>query len=266
MYTTVFGFNRHPFSGDLESERLFRAPQLDEAHSRLRYLVEHRALGVLTGEPGTGKSTALRRLRDELHPEQVRALYLHDTELSARDFCQQIALELGLQPHISRAQNLRAIQLEIRRLAAEHRLTVLLVLDEAQNLRPPVLALLTTLTSFDWDATHYLALLLAGQVGLRQRLRMAHLEPLDQRITVRFNFTGFDRQTTNSYLQHRLEIAGVSRPLFCEPAIEALYNASHGIMRRIDTLAHHALAVAATQKAQIVDADHVLQAAQEMRS
>lgn len=266
MYTTVFGLTRHPFGGDPESDRLFRTPELDEAHSRLRYLVEHRALGVLTGEPGTGKSTALRRLRDELHPEQVRALYLHDTELSARDLCQQIALELGLQPQISRAQSLRSIQNEIRRLATERRLTVLLVLDEAQNLRPQVLALLSTLTSFDWDATRHLALLLAGQLGLRQRLRMAHLEALDQRITVRFNLAGFDRETTQSYLEHRLQVAGATRPLFCQPAVEALFNVSQGIMRRIDTLAHNALAVAATRKAQIVDADHVLQAAQEMRS
>jgi len=266
VYTTVFGFTRHPFSADPESGRLFRAPQLDEAHSRLRYLVEHRALGVLTGEPGTGKSTALRRLRDELHPEQVRALYIHDTEVSPRDLCHQIALELGLEAQISRAQSLRAIQHELRRLATERRLTVLLVLDEAQNLRPQVLALLCTLVSFDWDATRHVALLLAGQIGLRQRLRMAHLEALDQRITVRFNLAGLDRETTQSYLQHRLEVAGVTRPLFCQPAIEAIFSASQGIMRRIDTLAHHSLAVAATKKAQIVDADHVLQAAQEMRS
>ena len=266
MYTTVFGLRCLPFTGGVASERLFTCPALDEIHSRLQYLVEHRAIGLLTGEPGSGKSTALRRLRDAVHPEQVRILYLHDTVVSPRDFCCQIALELGLEPLWSRAQTLRAIHQEIRRLDTERRLTVLLVVDEAQGLRPDVLALLPVLTSFEWDGAGRLALLLAGQTGLRQKLRLAHLEPLAQRITVRSTLRGLDRETTAAYLAHRLEQAGVSRPLLTETAIEALFTASQGIMRRIDTLAHHALAVAATQGAQLVEAEHVVHAAEEVRA
>ena len=86
IYTTVFGFARAPFQGPLASEELFRAPPLDELHSRLRYLVDARAIGLLTGEPGSGKSTALRRLRDDLHPEQVKTLYLYDTAVNPADF------------------------------------------------------------------------------------------------------------------------------------------------------------------------------------
>jgi type II secretory pathway predicted ATPase ExeA len=266
MYTAVFGFHHLPFAGVVPSAKLFSCPPLDEAHSRLKYLVEHRALGLLTGEPGSGKSTALRRLRDAMHPEQVRILYLHDTAVSPRDFCSQIALELGLEPSWSRAQTLRGIHQEIRRLDTERRLTVLLVVDEAQGLRPDVLALLPVLTSFEWEGTGRLALLLAGQTGLRQKLRLAHLEPLAQRVTVHYILRGFDRETTAAYLIHRLEQAGVTHPLLTETAIEALFTASQGIMRRIDTLAHHALAVAATRGAKLVEAEHVVHAAEEIRT
>jgi type II secretory pathway predicted ATPase ExeA len=266
MYTAVFGFRHLPFAGAPPSTQLFSCTHLDELHSRLSYLVEHRSIGLLTGEPGSGKSTALRRLRDQVHPEQVRILYLHDTVISPRDFCCQIAFELGLEPSWSRAQTLRAIHQEIRRLDAERRLTVLLVVDEAQGLRPDVLALLPVLTSFEWDGAGRLALLLAGQTGLRQTLRLAHLEPLAQRITVRYALRGFDRETTAAYVEHRLERAGVSRPLFTETAIEALFTASQGVMRRIDTLAHHALAVVATQGAKLVEAEHVVHAAEEIRT
>lgn len=266
IYTSYFGLTQPPFQRDIPTEQLFRAPGLDELHSRLRYLVDNRAMGLLTGEPGSGKSTALRRLRDDLHPDQVRTLYVHDTVVNPSDFCRQLALELGLEPRWSRALTLRAVQQEIQRLVLERHLHVLLIVDEAQGLRPDVLALFPLLTNFEWDSAHRLAVLLAGQSGLRQTLRMAHLEPLAQRITVRYALRGFDRDTTRLYLEHRLTIAGLDRPLFSEPAIEALFNASQGVMRRIDTLAHHALAAAATARAKLIEPDHVIDAAEETRS
>jgi type II secretory pathway predicted ATPase ExeA len=266
MYTTFFGLTRLPFEAAPAPHELFRAATLDELHSRLSYLVSTRSTGLVTGEPGTGKSTALRRLRDDLHPDQVRCLYLFDTDIGANDFCRHLALELGLEPPWSRASTFRAIQSEIQRLATERRLTVLLVVDEAHALRTEVLALLPRLTNFEWDASSRLALLLAGQTGLRQRLRLAHLEALAQRVTVRFNLDGLDRETTSAYLEHRLRLAGLDRPLFTEPALEALFAASRGVMRRVDGLAHYALATAATNRARLVEPEHVLKAAEETRA
>ena len=129
LYTTAFGFTHPPFQRALTADQLFRPPVLDELHSRLRYLVDSQALGLLTGEPGSGKSTALRRLREDLHPDQVRAVYLHDTLVNPADFCRQLALELGLQPEWSRAMTFRLIQQEIERLVNERHLTVLLIVD-----------------------------------------------------------------------------------------------------------------------------------------
>jgi general secretion pathway protein A len=266
MYAPFFGFNRVPFDRHLSPDQLFRTPALDELHTRLEYLVETRSLGLLTGEPGSGKSTALRRLRDSLHPEKVRVVYLHDTAVNPADFFRQLALELGLEPHWSRALGFRSVQQEIVRLVQERHLTVLLVVDEAHHLRPDLLALLPLLTNFDWDGQNRLALLLAGQSGLRNKLRMAHLEPLAQRISVRYALPRLDRDTTRLYLEHRLRLAGVDRPLFSDPAVEALFSGSGGLMRHIDALAHHALAAAAIQRARIVDPDHVLRAAEELRA
>jgi type II secretory pathway predicted ATPase ExeA len=160
----------------------------------------------------------------------------------------------------------RAIQREILRLASERRLTVLLIVDEAHRLRPDVLAELPLLTNFEWDSAGNLALLLCGQVGLRQRLRMADLEALAQRITVRYALRGLDRDATRLYLEHRLRIAGVDHQLVSEPAVEAVFNASQGVFRRIDTVAHHALTAGAAARARVVDADHVVKAAEELRA
>lgn len=266
MYTPFFGFTRLPFDHKPGPDQLFHAPSLDELHSRLTYLVDTRGIGLLTGEPGSGKSTALRRLRDALHPEEVRAVYLHDTAVNPADFFRQLALELGLEPHWSRALIFRSVQQEIARLVKERRLSVLIVVDEAHHLRPDILALLPLLTNFDWDGSNRLTLLLAGQSGLRQKLRMAHLESLAQRITIRYALRHLDRETTRLYLEHRLKLAGVDRPLFTDPALEALFTASGGFMRHIDTLAHHALAATALQRARLVDAEHVVKAAEETRA
>lgn len=266
LYATVFGFTRPPFYGPLAVDHLFRPPGLEELHARLRYLVDSKAIGLLTGEPGSGKSTALRRLRDDLHPDQVRTLYLHDTLVNPADFCRQLALALGLQPEWSRAMTFRLIQHEIQRLVQDRHLTVLLIVDEAHNLRPDVLALFPLLANFDWDGAGRLAVLFAGQSGLRQILRLSHLEALAQRITIRYALRGLDRDTTRLYLEHRLKIAGLDRPLLTAPAHEALFDASQGIMRRIDALAHHALAAAAAGRAKLVEPEHIVQAAEELRS
>ena len=98
------------------------------------------------------------------------------------------------------------------------------------------------------------------------KLRLAHLEPLAQRITVRYALPRLDRAATRLYLEHRLRLAGVDRPLFDEPALESLFAASGGLMRQVDSLAHHALAAAALGRARLVDADHVLRAAEETRA
>jgi type II secretory pathway predicted ATPase ExeA len=265
MFIPFFGFSAHPFVRDLPPEQRFKAPPLDELHARLSLVTETCGTGLFTSEPGCGKSTGLRRLRDELHPERTRAVYLSDTSVHTSDLYRALALELGVAPAWSRAATLRAIKAEIERLYKTRRQSVLLVLDEAHKLRNDVLAEVPVLTNFEWDGVPRLAVLLVGLPGLAGRLRLSVLEPLAQRVTLRYALRPLDRDTSRAYLEHRLRTAGADRPLFTEPAFEALYGAAQGVMRRIDVLATHALAAAAGARARLVDTDHTRLAIEETR-
>ena len=117
----------------------------------------------------------------------------------------------------------RAIRAEVTRLVQESKLLPVLIVDEAQFLRNDVLDDLRLLTNYSMDSDHRLCLLLVGLTELRRRLSMAIHESLNQRLVVRHHLGGLDRDELDSYLAHRLRLAGSELPLFDPPAVEALF-------------------------------------------
>jgi len=174
-----------------------------------------------------------------------------------------IAWELGLPVERSRAALFRSIQLEISRLCIETRTNPVLIIDEAHHLRSDVLEDLRILTNFVMDSQNRLTLLLIGQTELRRRLAMAVHEALSQRIVVRHHLPGLSRDELPSYLAHLLRLAGCDLPLFEPQALEAIFQATNGLPRKINLLAHYALSAAALAKARIVSAEHVRNAIPE---
>ena len=127
-------------------------------------------------------------------------------------------------------------------------------------LRNDVLEDLRLLTNYQMDSENRLCLLLVGLTELRRRLSMAVHESLAQRIVVRYHLGGLDRQELPEYLTHRLRLAGCELPLFEPAAIEALFQATQGVPRKVNRLAHYALTSAAIENARTVTIEH-LQAA-----
>ena len=135
-----------------------------------------------------------------------------------------------------------------------------MVVDEAHHLRADVLEDLRLLTNYQMDAENRLCLLLLGQTELRRRLTMAVHETHAQRIVVRYHHAPLTRDELPAYLTHRLTLAGATVPLFDAPAEEALFQATSGLPRKVNLLAHHTLMAATLAKAKVATADH-LQAA-----
>jgi general secretion pathway protein A len=265
MYLPYFGFTHYPFERDLQPDELFASSSLGEARARLNHLVELRGIGLITGEVGSGKTTACRQLDAALHAGLYRMLYVTLSTGNVMDMYKSIAWQLGLPIERSRATAFRAVQTEITRLVTEVRQQPILVIDDAQHLRNEVLEDLRLLTNYAMDSQRRLCLLLVGLTELRRRLAMAVHESLEQRIVVNYHFVGLTRDEVPAYLAHRLKLAGCTLPLFEPQAVEALSQASQGLPRKLNRIAHYALSATALAQVRQVSAAHIETAINEFR-
>lgn len=265
MYLRHFAFTRFPFENSLHADELYASGARREAEARLKHLIELRGIGLLTGEVGSGKTTVCRQVTAGLHPGRYRVYYVSLTTGNVLDMYKAIAWELGLPTERSRATAYRAIRNEVSRLVQEAKQLPILIVDEAQHLRNDVLEDLRLLTSYAMDADNRLCLLLVGLTELRRRLSMAVHESLSQRLVVRHHLAGLVRDEIEGYLTHRLRLAGAETPLFVPAAIEALYQASRGLPRKINRIAHYALTAAALEQQHQVTEVHLQTAVEELQ-
>lgn len=265
MYRKHFALTQFPFDLELEPEALLASTTLAEAEARLNHLLELRAIGLVTGEAGSGKTTVCRKIAAGLHPGLYRLFYVPLSTGNVMDMYKSIGWELGLPTERNRASAFRVIRTEITRLTLEAKQRPVLIIDEAHHLRNDVLEDLRILTNYEMDSHNRLCLLLVGLTELRRRLSMAVHESLAQRVVVRYHLAGLARSELPEYLTHRLALAGCELPLFEPPAIEALFQATQGMPRKVNRLAHYALTSAALNQAKSVSIEHVQAALQETR-
>ncbi len=264
MYRQHFGLSSHPFTSEVEPEDLFTAAAAKELEVRLTHLLDMRGIGLVTGDSGSGKTCGARRVLAKLHASLYRVVYVCLSTGNVLDLYKTIAWELGLPVERSRAALFRQIRAEVTRLVTEARCRPVLVVDEAQHLRSDVLEDLRLLTNYKMDAENRLCLLLLGQTELRRRLAMAVHEALNQRIVVRYHLPPLGRDEVDPYLTHRLQLCGTQVALFDQAAQEALFQATGGLPRKLNLLAHHALLAAALARSRSVTIEHVQAALPEV--
>lgn len=263
MWENFFGFKKTPFSDNPDAKQLFASQAWSQVNARLQFLVDHHAAGLLTGEVGAGKSTAARSFTATLNPSLYKILYLHWSSGSGSDLLRQLARELDIEPAYRRGDLVRQISEAIVRLNQNKKQHPLLICDEAHLLSHATLEQFPLLLNFDMDSSHYLTLLLVGQPLLRRTLSLQLHEALRQRIAVHYHLEGLTREEFDAYLAHQLKAAGISQPLFDDTATQALYQASKGILRKVNKLAVTALRLAASRKTSLVNEAILLDATTE---
>jgi len=264
-YRSFFGLQKEPFGSDLPIEDILLTSELSEMTQRFEYTLRIGGVGVLTGEIGSGKSTALRYASAKLHPAEYASLYLTATTGSILEIYRQILTELGIEKSsASKATLTGLIRQAVIELVEAQKMKVALIIDEASLLRLEVFAELHTLCQFDKDSKPYLPLILAGQSLLIDKLCYRDCAPLASRVICRAHLQGLDKDGMQQYLLHHLKLAGIKKPLFDETATTAIHQGSGGLLRKANHLARGALIAAAAEKCQTVCAEHVRIAATEV--
>ena len=248
-----YGFTRMPFGRDLAPGMLHRHAAHGEATARITWCVADKALAVITGEVGAGKTAAVRGALAGLDQARHTSIYLPDPTVGVRGIHHAIVTALGGRPAHGTAaltaQSASALATE----HAERGRTPVLVIDEAHLLQADQLESVRMLTNHAMDSAAMFACLLVGQPTLRRRLKLGQLAALDQRIAVRYHITGMTIAETTSYLKHHLALAGRSDTLFSDDAAALIHQTSRGYPRAVNNLAIASLLAAFTAGKAIAD-------------
>ena len=264
-YRTFFAMHCEPFAADIALKNILVTAALQAVQERIQYAIRLGATALLTGEIGSGKSTALRYVINNLHPSRYRLIRVTATSGSILELYRQILAELATDTSgCSRARMTTRIKDEVVQLACGKKITPVLVIDEASLLRLEVFAELHTLMQFESDSKPYLPMVLAGQSNLVDNLRYRSCLPLASRVVCKSHLQGVDLTGMQQYLQHHLNIAGVKLNIFDDAAVTAIHQGSGGLFRKSNHLARGAIVAAAKQQSASVTAEHVRLAATEI--
>ena len=245
MYKEFFGLEETPFTLTPDPRFIVFTPSYNEVLASLYYGLENaKGLIVLTGEVGTGKTTALRWILRRLD-STVLAAYIFNPRLSIEEFYHHVSQMLGIKDWTNKAELLTEMG---RILEARHQrgLRTVLIIDEAHELSDYVLEEIRLLMNFESDTAKHLQIVLTGQPELREKLNQPNLRQLKQRVALRCKMHALPNvDEAERYITERLLIAGSDQPnLFTPGAIDFIFQCSEGIPRQINNLCDNALLAA----------------------
>lgn len=267
MYSSFFGFKEKPFTITPNPRFIFLSKNHKEAFAHLLYGIDtHAGFIELTGEVGTGKTTVLRSLLNQLDSDTYRTALIFNPSLSAIELLQNINHEFGIPCEEQKnSPLLHSLNHFLLQQNAEGR-TVVLVIDEAQNLDPQVLEQIRLISNLETEKDKLIQIVLVGQPELREKLKKSELRQLSQRITVRYHLCPLDFNDTVEYIEHRLEVAaGQNLEIFSPGALKQIFRFSGGLPRLINVICDRALLIAYTKGSREVSARMVFAAIDDVK-
>ncbi len=238
MYESFYGLASKPFQLNPDPSFYFGSKQHRRAKAYLEYgLLRNEGFIVITGEIGAGKTTIVRGLLESMDANSVTAANLVSTQLDAEDTLRMVGAAFGVRvKDVSKADLLMALEAFLVTQVSEGKRSLLIV-DEAQNLTARAVEELRMLSNFQFGKQALLQTFLVGQPEFREILQHPNMQQLRQRVTATCHIGPLDVEETKGYIEHRLKCAGgTGRPTFGPGAFEAIYKATAGIPRRINSV------------------------------
>jgi type II secretory pathway predicted ATPase ExeA len=265
MFQEFFGFTQLPFSRAMATSDLFVTTGHKELAARLNFLVRERGFGLLTGDVGAGKSTAVRAFTASLDPNRYRVLYLANPTTGLTGIYRELLLALGHEPPYSRPRMITRLRQAFTDLITAKRRLPLVILDEAHLLDPALFEPLRLLFSDQMDSQSLATVVLVGHPDLHRTLHLAVHEALNQRLTVRYHLGPLDLAETIGYVRHQVRTAGYTTgPLFSDDAVARIWEYTKGLPRRINQVCTTALMAGLIDQKQILDEATVRKAIAEL--
>jgi len=266
MYLEPFKLKELPFRLSPDPQFLY----LSKQHARAKAYMESTiwftdGFVVITGEIGSGKTTLIESFLKEV-PADVVVAQINQTQVSAIDFLQAVLVQFGFSPFKMRKGELISTlnSFLIEQYAAGRK--VLLIVDEAQNLSMRVLEEIRMLSGVETTKEKVLRIILAGQPELNHKLDDPALEQLAQRVRLRFHLQNLTDAETQSYIQHRLDVAGAGdHELFSPDTFAEIFRYTGGVPRLVNTLCDTAMMAAYTADRGVVTREDIANAVAELQ-
>jgi MSHA biogenesis protein MshM len=247
MYRSFFGLTQPPLGKN--SLKLWDSGQLKGLEQQFNWLLKSPGVGLLTAEPGLGKTAALRQLTSNLNPQQHKVFYISETDFGRLDFYRQLAILLGLHPSYRRAQLWRDIKDHITHLITQQKCIPIFIIDEAQNLPTEFFRDFPAFLNFVFDSKDYMTVWLVGHPGLAHELGRPVNSALASRISARCELKPIvEREAFEQLLMHGFEAAGCTHKLLSDSGCELLRMSSQGNPRKAHQLIVTSLRLATDKK------------------
>lgn len=264
MYLQHFGL-RHPPLGK-ETPDLWDDGALVQLAERFNWLLQSPGIGLITGEPGVGKTAALRSLTRTLNPHRYQLIYQAETDFGRIDIYRGLARALGIVPSYRRAQLWRDIKDRIHELVDSKQVTPLWIIDEAQNLPPEFFRDFPAFLNFAFDSRDLISVWLVGHPSLAQTLERAPYAALYSRIQVLVRIKPMvERERFTLLIQHALKGAGCQHTLLADSGMEILRQASKGLPRQAGRILRTAMRLAVPKGFNHIPDELLHQAIEELR-
>jgi len=268
MYQKYYSLKERPFNVTSDPAFFFLSLSHQEALSHLTYGInERKGITVISGEIGSGKTTLCRVFLNQSKQKKIKTAFIINPNFSTKELLEAITADFGIltirKTKLSLVEQLNRFLLEE---ASQGNNAVLLV-DEAQNLKPSQLEEIRLLSNLETDKEKLLQIVLVGQPDLKLKLNLESLTQLQQRVAVRYHLKPLEKEEIKKYIEHRLKIAGsdLNKIPFREEALEIIYKFSGAVPRLINIACDRCLLAGFADKSSIIDENIAAKSVEELQ-